>query len=564
MKRQKARMAVAAGCFLLLCPVCVYGEGTQEPFSSAQQKEEMVSGENDSAKSASEEEALTLPQAGWSYEAEGNMWQYFSREGQAVTGRQQIDGSIYFFDNEGRMLTGWVSSGDSIGDDAEVYRSGSMDDTVYYCDTTGRMCKEQWMPAYAPDSPYFQVFSGPTEDADEEVYWYYFDRKGNVARNKKLEYEGSEYCFDENGKRLSGWVYEEGHNPDGDGERRYVEVTDETEEAWKGDFGNGYQENDYAHNPQYYLYCDPGSGKVSKSCWINAKPPGKDESEDDRSFYCGKNGYITVQYRYGAWREDSTWDLEAKELNDAIVADKVRPRKVEEESIGTYAFKGAPGSGEDEDDIEGFIFKAEDERYYICENDGARMDGLMLVMKKENSVLRRFPNGFYDFSDNAAMVTGPRTKTNGEGKDSFYYYFAEKSDDTNFLGRGVTGVFDGKLYYQGLAVASASAERYELVYIPEIANRETDATGLFLVDAEGNVKTGSAQRVNKKGMVTGGTKYRDYGDWIYRVCKPEHGNGKNGYDIFQIDKSSDGIQGEQGVRLGADDAAYIYLKEAEE
>ena len=78
-------------------------------------------------------------------------------------------------------------------------------------------------------------------------------------------------------------MYEEGHNPDSDGAKKYVEVTDETEEAQGGDFGNGYEEGEYAHNPQYYLYCDPDSGKVSKSCWINAKPPGKDESEDDRS-----------------------------------------------------------------------------------------------------------------------------------------------------------------------------------------------------------------------------------------------------------------------------------------
>ncbi len=537
MKRQKIRIAMAAaGCILLLCPVCVYGEVNQ-----------------------------VLPEAGWSYESEGNVWQYFSRDGQAVKGRQQIDGSIYFFHGEGRMLTGWVSSGDSIGDDAEVYRSGTMDDTVYYCDTTGRMCREQWMPAYAPDSPYFQVFSGPTEDGNEEVNWYYFDRQGNVVRNKKLQYEGNEYCFDENGRRLRGWVYEEGHNPDSDGVKKYVEVTDETEEAQGGDFGNGYEEGEYAHNPQYYLYCDPGSGKVSKSCWINAKPPGKDESEDDRSFYCGKNGYIVTYCRYGAWRRNQDdWILEAGRLNDAIVADYLRPQKVEEENIGTYAFNGTLSSGEDADDYVGFVFKAEDGRYYFCENNGARIDGLFLLMKDQNSVLRRFPNGFYDFSDNAAMVTGPRIKNNGEGKENFYYYFSEKSDDRNFLGRGVTGVYDGKLYYQGLAVGSASTERYELVYIPEIANRDTDATGLFLVDAEGNVKTGSAQRVNSKGIVTGGKKYKDYGDCIYRVCKPQHGNEKNGYDIFQIDKSSEEIEGEQGVRLGADDAAYIYLKEVEE
>ncbi len=47
------------------------------------------------------------------------------------------------------------------------------------------------------------------------------------------------------------------------------------------------------------------------------------------------------------------------------------------------------------------------------------------------------------------------------------------------------------------------------------------------------------------------------------MCKPERGNGKNGYDIYLIDKA-DEIDKDPGQRLGADDAVYVYLKEAEE
>jgi len=509
----------------------------------------------------------------WEYRAPENTWYYHGFDGELKTGRQVVDGKTYFFDDDGKMLTGWVSSGDHVGDSADICRS-AIDDSVFYCDTTGMMYQEQWLCSYAPDSPYYDPFSSPAEEDDEDVHWYYVDARGHVYRNKKLRYEGADYLFDEAGVRLTGWVYEDSRS----GEVKYVSVDEDTEDAQSGDLHNDgtYAENDYAHNPQNYLFCDWGSGKVVKDCWITANPPGKDDDEDDRSYYCSSNGHIVTQYRYGFWRESGDWNHYPEELNKLIVADKVYPRKVEDENIGTYAFNGAPGSNKSDNGFEGFIFKADDGRYYICENNGAQLDGLMLVQKKAESTLRKFPNGFYNFADHGAMVYGARTIWNEDTNETFYYYFGEKTSGDDFLGRGVTGVYGGRLYYQGLAVASETTERYALVYIPEIANRSTDATGMFLIDAEGFVKTGSASKINAKGQEKGGKKHVDYGGFVYRVCKPEHGSGKDGYLIYLIDKAEEKAKKDKddplydpnydpsGVLLGAEDAEYLYLKEAEE
>lgn len=557
---KKSMIALAAGCLMAVHPFAAQAETITAGMSAAAE-----AGETAGTREYCNE---------WEYQAEENAWYYHGRDGGLLYGRQKINGQTYFFDDTGKMLTGWISSGESIGDDAEPCRSG-VDDSVYYCDTTGIMYQNQWLCSYAPDSPYYDpFFSGPSEENDEDVNWYCFDAKGNAYRNKRLTWEGEEYLFDEDGVRLTGWVYEDPRS----GSVEYVPVTDETSDAWSGDLNNNgsYAENDYAHNPQNYMFCDWGSGKLVKNCWITANPPGKDDDEDDRSYYCSSNGHIVAQYRYGFWRSSDDWSHDPEELNRAIVADKVYPRKVEDKNIGTYAFNGAPGSDEYDSGFEGFIFKADNDRYYICENNGAQLDGLMLVRKKDESTLRRFPNGFYDFSDHGAMAYGPRTRTNEDSGEIFYYYFADKTSGDDYRGRGVTGVYDGKLYYQGLAVASETTERYGLIYIPEIANRSTDATGMFLIDAEGNVKTGSSSRINQKGQETGGKKYTDYGGFVYRVCKPERGDGKDGYLIFLIDKEEEKVKTDKGDAfydpnydtsgqlLGADDAEYLYLKEAEE
>lgn len=500
------------------------------------------------------ETAQEVSASGWDYRAEENTWYYYGKKGERLTGRQEIDGSTYFFDETGKMLTGWVTCGEGRDEEAEAYE-GPMDEDVYYCETTGVMAAGRWVQTLAPDAE---------EEGETEGSWYYFDSKGRPYRNAKVTYEGKEYIFDQEGKRLTGWVYEQSQK-NGVDSLQYIGVDEETEEAQSGDLnGDGsYAERMFAHNPQYYLYCDASSGEVVKEAWVDAIPPGKGEGEDARSFYLDKNGHLVTQYRYGFTREESDWNHYPEELNRAVVADRIWPRKIENEQIGTYRYKGAPGTGTEDDGFEGFIMEAADGRYYLCENNGARLDGLFLIRKKEESSLRKFPNGIYDFADKAAMVFGEETKQNPESGQTYYYYFAEDSKGDKVKGKGVTGVYGGKLYYQGLAVGANGEDPYELVYVPEIADRNPQATGLFLVDREGNVKKGTKQRQNSKGIVTGGTKYKMENGYTYRVCLPANGKGEYGYEIDRIDRDLD-IDHDPGVRLGADDASYLYLKEVEE
>lgn len=492
----------------------------------------------------------------WDYQASTNTWYYHGKDGKPVTGRRLIDGSTYFFDQDGKMMTGWVRCGDSQGDFAEPYDSGNIDDEVHYCTTTGAMAVSTWVQAYEPDEAEM--------NPDKEGNWYYFDAKGRACRSRKVSFEGNDYIFDENGVRLTGWVYERSQKNGWD-DTSYVQVDKDTPEAQSGDLnGDGsYTERFFAHNPQYYMYCEEASGHLVKNTWIDALPPGKDEEEDKRSFYLDGNGHLVTQYRYGFTRDESDWSHNPEQLNALITADRVWPRKIEEEQTGTYRYNGAPGSDKEDEGFEGFIMKAADGRYYLCENNGARLDGLFLIRKKEESSLQKFPNGIYDFTDKAAMVTGKETKQNPESGEQFHYYFAEDSQDGKVRGKGVTGVYGGKLYYQGMAVGAEGDDPYELVYLPEIADRRPEATGLFLVDREGNVKKGTKQKQNKKGMTTGGTKYRMDNGYTYRVCSPSRGKEEYGYDIYRIDRDLD-IDYDPGMRLGAEDASYIYLKEAEE
>lgn len=491
---------------------------------------------------------------GWDYRAEENGWYYCGDKGEWLTGRWEIDGTTYFFDENGKMLTGWVSSGENQGDGAEAYQ-GSMEADIYYCETTGAMAADRWACTLAPDAQ---------AEGETEGDWYYFDFKGRPYRNQKVTVEGKDYIFDEEGRRLTGWVYEQSEKT-GAGSLRYVGVDEETAEAQSGDLnGDGsYAERLFAHNPQYYMYCDTGSGEVVKEAWVDALPPGKGDWEDMRTFYLDQNGRLVTLYRYGFTREESDWDYYPEELNQAVVADWIWPRKIENEQIGTYCFNGAPGSGKEDDGFEGFIMEAEDGRYYLCENNGARLDGLFLIRRKEGSRLRKFPNGIYDFADKAAMIFGKETKENPESGQTFFYYFAEDSSSYKAKGKGVTGVYGGKLYYQGLAVGANGDDPYELVYVPEIADRNPKATGLFLVDQEGNVQKGSKERKNSKGVVSGGTKYKMENGYTYRVCLPAEGKEEDGYEIYRIDQDLD-IDHDPGIRLGAEDASYLYLKEAEE
>ncbi|MDO4269197.1 MAG: hypothetical protein Q4C73_12060 [Eubacteriales bacterium] len=123
-------------------------------------------------------------------------WQYFDENGQAaVSCSREINGGLYFFDQEGRMLWGWISRDGEPADSGsgDGYRSGG----VYYCG-------EKDDGRAATGWKYIPV---EDEDGGREKKWFYFRENGRkVAGGSITEYEnGSQYryTFDEDGVMIS-------------------------------------------------------------------------------------------------------------------------------------------------------------------------------------------------------------------------------------------------------------------------------------------------------------------------------------------------------------------------
>lgn len=120
-----------------------------------------------------------------------------------------IDGKTYAFDENGRMLTGWVS------EDGEMLDSDSYDpfvDAAYYFGeyNDGAMLTNCW---FAFDNYYDAESNVDNIDYDNyEQFWVYFGSNGKkVAASDDEEttektINGQKYIFDQNGIMLSEWI----------------------------------------------------------------------------------------------------------------------------------------------------------------------------------------------------------------------------------------------------------------------------------------------------------------------------------------------------------------------
>lgn len=63
-------------------------------------------------------------------------WYYFKSNGKRAEGEKiTYKGKTYYFDSDGKMLTGWVTTGDSASAVNEA--NGYEKDHTFYCDETG-------------------------------------------------------------------------------------------------------------------------------------------------------------------------------------------------------------------------------------------------------------------------------------------------------------------------------------------------------------------------------------------------------------------------------------------
>ncbi|MCQ2531414.1 MAG: DUF4214 domain-containing protein [Saccharofermentans sp.] len=135
---------------------------------------------------------------------------YFNSNGVMKTGWLKDNSHWYFFNlTSGKMSTGWVSYNDKwyyFNDDGRmVYGEQTIKGKDYYFDETNGNARTGWVKGnfdeyyyYDPDS-YVRLTGWLKYNGS----WYYLSPEMAVGI---VSIKGSSYCFDEDGKMVTGWV----------------------------------------------------------------------------------------------------------------------------------------------------------------------------------------------------------------------------------------------------------------------------------------------------------------------------------------------------------------------
>lgn len=140
------------------------------------------------------------------------VWYYFQSNGKAYTASENgvsfktINGKKYTFDEEGKMLYGWIdASGERITEDTD-WASG-----VYYCGTADDGAQVTgWAKLHVLDEEIETRFDR-TLDEEEQDYYFYFNTNGKKVmaedgdRYETKTINGHKYSFDADGVMIFEW-----------------------------------------------------------------------------------------------------------------------------------------------------------------------------------------------------------------------------------------------------------------------------------------------------------------------------------------------------------------------
>ena len=382
-------------------------------------------------------------------------WYYFQANGKALkqgdsssVALKTVNGKKYAFDDEGKMLYGWVSADsaeriDNTDGDAfkegDYYFGGEDDGAM----TTGWLLMDITYDEATTD---YEIAPAFNEDEDQSR-WFYFKSNGkkvasdssDVTKDKTIN--GKKYTFDNYGAMIAEWSLDKEKASSNLGTSNLPidgkSTTAKYAQAWR-----------------YFNSVEDGS-RVSKGWFkvVSAEYLNKSKFDDDEDawYYADGSGNIyagefkTIKGKKYAFR------------NDGRMLSGLKFIKKGTDSLSVYA---------DDDDV--YNFDTEDD--FI-----------------DNAIDFYLPNGYecYYFGggEDGSMKTN-KTNITIDG-DNFNFYF-EKSGSSK--GAGLTGEKDDKYYLAGMLVKAGSDEKYQVVKKVKDANgkvyayQKLDDADAFLAD----------------------------------------------------------------------------------
>ena len=370
------------------------------------------------------------PDAYWYYfQANGKAYKRSDNASEDSISAKTINGKKYAFDEDGKMLYGWVQGGERQTDDDAWKES-----LYYFGDENDGAMSMGWRQISIVDDEYEDLQPGDEFWDEDQDRWFYFQTSGkkvkadedDVADNdqaiKTKTINGQKYGFDEYGRMIGDW---------------YSEEAGSSSTASQG----------VASYSQTFMYfSDPESGARVTRGWFKVVPgyylhEDKYDDGDDYWYYADGNG-----------------ELYAGEIKT------IKGKK--------YAFDGYGRM------IDGLVFLQMDEK-----NNG-RPDYSTIVTKfaDDGDVPYDTEDNFDDFvetyskeisegiinsyyfgdADDGAMKTGRQTvEIDG---DNFTFKF---KDSSSSKGVGIHGEDDHKLYNAGKLVEADSDDKYQVVVYKE-------------------------------------------------------------------------------------------------
>ena len=390
-------------------------------------------------------------------------WYYFQANGKALTNGDNdkvslktVNGKKYAFDDEGKMLFGWVdeNSAERVDDtDGDGFKEG----TYYFGGEDDGAMTVGWLQL---DITYdeatnddYKYTAAAFNDDEDQTRWFYFKSNGKKIyaedgdRTKDKTINGRKYAFDQYGAMVAEWSIDEDDLGNG-GIASFSSAIASTNEVLTGKAAD----SKYTQAWKYFNSVEDGS-RVSKGWFkvVSAEYINEEKYNDDEDawYYADGSGNLyagefkTIKGKKYAFRNDGRMLSGLKFILD---------------------------NGNDN-----LTVYADDDSTYGFDNEDDFLD---------NAVDFYEPNGYkcYYFGgdDDGAMRTN-KTTVPFDG-DNYNFYF-EKSGGSK--GAGVTGEKDNKLYQSGMLLKADSDDKYIVVEkVTTTENGKTTTTYTKLDDAK--------------------------------------------------------------------------------
>ena len=445
-------------------------------------------------------------------------WYYFQSNGKAYTGSDSstttkfktINGKKYAFDEEGRMLYGWVKDGErQTGDD-------DWTDAEYYLgDENDGAMSVGWRLISITDEDWDENDDTFDEDQDR---WFYFKSNGkryaNTGSNDFVvkTINGKKYGFDENGRMVAEWNVSTTVGTQGQAtytrEWSYFSSPEDGARKTKGWFkvipDEDLDADEYDDAAEHWYYAD-GSGNLyaNEIKTINGRKYAFDSyrrmMDGQKQIQFAKDGNrVSTKEIVGSWGDDEHADylFDTEDNLDQAIADIMAAGLDDEYSFMYFGDEddGAVKTGKQKIDIDG------DEVEFEFKKDGSKKG------QGRNEV---------DESDKVAYAMGKRYKADSDNKYEIVLEL-EKEEGKDVVSTGLVSMTVDE--YIGLIAGDAVEKDDEKIYF------EKDVTNALPTTYELNgetMKIVNEYVVNTSGsLVKSKSKCTDGDDYIIKVTSP--------------------------------------------